>query len=59
MFECQEAKGDTAQPEVAGAGGAVVCNLECLKEKAVGEPYEGKPHVRFEAAGDGNRIWWG
>ena len=30
-------------------------DLECLKKKAVGEPYKGKPHVRFEVAGDGNR----
>ena len=27
----------------------------CRREKAVGEPYEGKPHVRFEVAGDGNQ----
>jgi hypothetical protein len=27
--------------------------------KVVGEPYEGKPHVRFEVAGDGNQdmVW--
>jgi len=24
--------------------------------KVVGKPYEGKPHVRFEAAGGGNQI---
>ena len=36
-----------------------VQDLECLKKKAVGEPYEGKPHVRFEVAGGGNRdmVW--
>ena len=28
---------------------------ERRKLKAVGEPYEGKPHVRFEVAGDGNQ----
>jgi hypothetical protein len=27
----------------------------CRWKKAVGEPYEGKPHVRFEVAGDGNQ----
>jgi len=25
------------------------------RKKVVGEPYEGKPHVRFEVAGDGNQ----
>ena len=30
-------------------------DLECRKPKAVGEPYEGKPHVRFEVAGGGNQ----
>jgi len=30
-------------------------NRACYRKKAVGEPYEGKPHVRFEVAGDGNR----
>ena len=36
-----------------------VQDLERLKKKAVGEPCEGKPHVRFEVAGDGNRdkVW--
>jgi hypothetical protein len=36
-----------------------VQDLECLKKEAVGEAYEGKPHVRFEVAGDGNRdrVW--
>ena len=24
-------------------------------KKAAGEPYEGKPHARFEVAGDGNQ----
>ena len=32
-----------------------VQNLESFKKKVVGEPYEGKPHVRFEVAGDGNQ----
>ena len=27
----------------------------CHRKKAVGEPYEGKPHVWFDVAGDGNR----
>ena len=27
----------------------------CRRKKAIGEPYEGKPHVRFEVAGGGNR----
>ncbi len=30
-------------------------NLVSRRKKVVGEPYEGKPHVRFEAAGDGNQ----
>jgi hypothetical protein len=30
-------------------------NLESRRKKVVGEPYEGKPHVRFEVAGDGNQ----
>ena len=29
--------------------------LECRRQKVVGKPYEGKPHVRFEVAGDGNQ----
>ena len=33
----------------------VVQDLESPRKKVVGEPYEGKPHVRFEVAGDGNR----
>ena len=28
---------------------------ESHRKKVVGEPYEGKPHVRFEVAGDGNQ----
>ena len=34
-------------------------NCACLRKKVVGEPYEGKPHVRFEVAGDGNQdmVW--
>jgi len=37
----------------------VAQDLESRRKKVVGEPYEGKPHVRFEAAGDGNRdkVW--
>ena len=33
--------------------------LECDRKKVVGEPYEGKPHVRFEVSGDGNQdtVW--
>ena len=32
--------------------------LECNKEKVVGKPYEGKPHVRFDVAetGDGTKV---
>ena len=26
------------------------------RKKVVGEPYEGKPHVQFEVARDGNRY---
>ena len=29
--------------------------LECREEKVVGKPYEGKPHVRFDVAGDGDQ----
>jgi len=35
--------------------GQAVQDLERLKKKVVGEPYQGKPHVRFEVAGDGNQ----
>jgi len=31
--------------------------LECSKKKVVGEPDEGKPHVRFDVAGDENQTW--
>ncbi|MCX6055791.1 MAG: hypothetical protein NTZ74_12940 [Chloroflexi bacterium] len=34
-----------------------VIDLEYRKKKVVGEPDEGKPHVRFDVAGDGNQIW--
>jgi hypothetical protein len=30
-------------------------NRVSSRKKAVGEPDEGKPHVRFEVAGDGNQ----
>ena len=30
-------------------------DLESCKEKVVGEPDEGKPHVRFDVAGNGNQ----
>jgi hypothetical protein len=30
-------------------------NLESHGKKIVGEPDEGKPHVRFDVAGDGNQ----
>ncbi len=33
----------------------VLPSLERRKTKVVGEPDEGKPHVRFEVAGDGNQ----
>ena len=29
----------------------------CLAEKGAGKPYEGKPHVRFDVAGDGKVLW--
>ena len=29
----------------------------CLAEKGTGKPYEGKPHVRFDVAGDGKVLW--
>ena len=31
-------------------------SLESSKKKVVGEPDEGKPHVRFDVAGDGNQT---
>lgn len=34
--------------------GLLFRTLECLGKKAVGKPYEGKPHVRFDVAGTGN-----
>ena len=33
----------------------MVEGFESHKKKVVGKPYEGKPHVRFEVAGDGNQ----
>ena len=30
-------------------------SLECRRKKVVGEPDEGKPHVRFDVAGDENQ----
>jgi len=33
----------------------VPSNLEWSRKKVVGEPDEGKPHVRFNVAGDGNQ----
>jgi hypothetical protein len=30
-------------------------NSKAAMKKVVGEPYEGKPHVRFEVAGDGDQ----
>jgi len=33
----------------------VVNKLERARKKVVGEPYEGKPHVQFEVAGNGNQ----
>ena len=38
---------------MAGRIGRAVQDPERLKKKVVGEPYEGKPHVRFEVAG----VW--
>ena len=41
------------------AGLLKVRDNECLeysKQKVVGEPDEGKPHVRFDVAGNGNRA---
>jgi hypothetical protein len=29
----------------------------CFVAKRPGKPYEGKPHVRFEVAGDGEVLW--
>ena len=34
-----------------------VYSLACRKVNVVGKPYEGKPHVRFDVAGGGNRIF--
>ena len=44
---------------MVGREGLGIQNLESPKKKVVGEPYEGKPHVRFEVAGDGNQdmVW--
>ena len=38
-------------------GAEGVQSLENRKKKVVGEPDEGKPHVRFEVAGDGDQTW--
>ena len=44
---------------MVGREGLGIQNPESPKKKVVGEPYEGKPHVRFEVAGDGNQdmVW--
>ncbi|MBE9473865.1 MAG: hypothetical protein IMY85_03175 [Chloroflexi bacterium] len=44
---------------MVGREGQGIQNPESHKKKVVGEPYEGKPHVRFEVAGDGNQdmVW--
>jgi len=34
----------------------VQSNLEHRRKKVVGEPDEGKPHVRFDVAGNGNQA---
>ena len=55
---CLSAKGWRAvQPDLMWQVlmGRAVQGPECLRKKVVGEPYEGKPHVRFEVAGDGNQ----
>jgi hypothetical protein len=39
-------------------GAEYASTLENRKKKVVGEPDAGKPHVRFEVAGDGNQTWW-
>ena len=40
---------------MVGREGLCIQTPESPKKKVVGEPYEGKPHVRFEVAGDGNQ----
>jgi hypothetical protein len=41
------------------SGEEYASTLENRKKKVIGEPNEGKPHVRFEVAGDGNQTkWW-
>ena len=37
--------------------GSSTIGLITLDEKGAGKPYEGKPHVRFEVAGDGEVLW--
>ena len=41
--------------DVAGYQNRDGQSLESSKKKVVGEPDEGKPHVRFDVAGDGNQ----
>jgi len=41
---------------VAGYQNRDVQQLESSRKKVVGEPDEGKPHVRFDVAGDGNQT---
>ena len=55
MLESQKAENLLASWMWPGNKGEEVRPLERSKLKVVGEPYEGKPHVRFEVAGDGNR----
>ena len=34
-------------------------SLACRRMNVVGKPYEGKPHVRFDVAGDGDQVMVG
>jgi len=53
-LESQEGKHRQPEPDGAsGNPGSGRRNFESSKPKVVGEPDEGKPHVRFEVAEDG------
>jgi len=38
--------------------GYAATTLNAPGRKIIGKPYEGKPHVRFDVAGNETRIWW-
>jgi hypothetical protein len=55
ILESQKRGSILVWSDVAGYQNRDGQSLESSKKKVVGEPDEGKPHVRFDVAGDGNQ----